>query len=1085
MVDPAMDAGAAITAQSFYAKDASVISKTSPTRAVLNCGAATFVLALLAAPVAGLAQTTAPATTAAADVAAEDEGTIVVTGSLIKNPNLISASPVNVTTADTIQLRASNVAEEVLRDIPGIVPNIGSAVNNGNGGASFVDLRGIGANRNIVLLDGDRIAPSGLAGQVDLNNIPLALVERVDALTGAAVTTYGADAISGVVNFVTKQDFSGADLQVSTGITERGDGQTFRADLTIGANFDGGRGNAVLSVGYQKADPVSQGNREISAFNVSTTTGAVSGGSGTATPSRFTGSRPLANGVPNTTAAFTQIGTRPGPVDPATGMPTAIPILAPVPGGANNSGNRQLSVDGNSLGAQYAFFNFNPFNIFQTPFERFNIFAKADYEISDALEVYSRGLYSKNTVRTIIAPSGLFSETLNVPLSNPFLPAGVRNQFCAFNIAPVTTGVTAAGMATAGQASYTPRFTPAECTAAATALSPSDPNYRTVTTSIGRRTVEFGPRSSEYVTQIFDYQVGARGGITENVSWDLSGSYGESTNRENATGYVIVPRAQEALLATNTTTCLSGNPLCVPLNVFGPPGSISPGAATYVSADSSTVRTTSLGQVRALISGDAGFALPSATDAVGFAVGAEYRKYQATVQPDAFSENGDLGGGGGPTPQVRGAYDVKEVYGEIIAPLVQDKPFFQNLTIEAGARYSDYSVEAPGVEGYDAFTWKAGGTWEMVDGFKVRGNYSRATRAPNIGELFSPVSTGLTNLGSDPCANGAPVGNAILTAICIAQGARPGDIASIDQPSAGQVNAYGGGNINIQPETATTWTAGVVFQPTFVPGLALTVDYYNIDVKRAITNQLPGDAIAACFGSQTAASATSAACTDIIRNPETGSLDGDAPGLPRPLTNRGRIKTDGIDATLSYSHDIGFAKLGITGNFNYTFHSTFQAAPSAINRECVGFYSVNCSFTGSIQPKLQTSLRTTLGFDSFDVSVLWRHTDSVRYEPQQFADDLAIALADECTDPAGADPDGCIIQPEFRRIKAYDYIDLTGRVNVMENLSMIFTVTNLLDRQPPLVGASVGSTSYNSGNTFPSTYDTLGRRYTMQVNLKF
>ena len=689
-----------------------IAAKTSLNRAALRGGAATFVLALLATPVAGLAQMAAPATTAATEAAAVDEGTIVVTGSLIKNPNLISAAPVNVTTAETIQLRAANVAEEVLRDIPGIVPNIGSAVNNGNGGASFVDLRGIGANRNIVLLDGDRIAPSGLAGQVDLNNIPLALIERVDALTGGAVTTYGADAISGVVNFVTKKDFSGVDLQLGTGLTERGDGQSFRADLTIGANFDGGRGNAVLSMGYQKADPVSQGDRDVSRFNVSSFTGARSGGSGTATPARFTGTRGLTGGVPNTTAQFTQTGVT------ADGTP----ILTPTPGGAANGGFRQVSPDGQSLVGQYNFFNFNPFNIFQTPFERFNIFAKANYEISDSLEVYSRGLFSKNTVRTIIAPSGLFSDTLNVPLSNPFLTATQRNQFCAFNTAAPTIGVDANGNAVSGQTSYTPRFTPAECAAAAVAVSPDDPNYRTVSTGIGRRTVEFGPRSSEYSTTVFDYQAGARGAITDKISWDLSGSYGESSNREVATGYVIVSRAQDALLATNPTTCLSGNPLCVPLNVFGPTGSISQASANYVSAAASTVRTTSLAQVSGLISGDLGFAIPSATDSINFAIGAEYRKYKATVEPDAFSEAGDLGGGGGPTPPVRGGYDVREVFGELVIPLVQDKPFFENLTIEAGARYSDYKVDTAGSPGYDAFTWKVGSTWEMVDGFKVRGN---------------------------------------------------------------------------------------------------------------------------------------------------------------------------------------------------------------------------------------------------------------------------------------------------------------------------------------------------------------------------
>ena len=161
-----------------------IVAKTSLNRAALKGSAATLVIAMLAMPVATFAQTTT-----AAAAAAEEESTIVVTGSLIKNPNLVSSAPVTVTTAETIQLRGSNVAEEVLRDIPGVVPSIGSAVNNGNGGASFVDLRGIGSNRNIVLLDGNRIAPAGLAGRVDLNNIPLALVERVDSLTGAAVTT--------------------------------------------------------------------------------------------------------------------------------------------------------------------------------------------------------------------------------------------------------------------------------------------------------------------------------------------------------------------------------------------------------------------------------------------------------------------------------------------------------------------------------------------------------------------------------------------------------------------------------------------------------------------------------------------------------------------------------------------------------------------------------------------------------------------------------------------------------------------------------------------------------------------------------
>ena len=187
------------------------------------------------------------------DAPAAGETTIVVTGSLISNPNLTRSAPVNVTSADEIELLQSNVAEEILREIPGIVPSVGSAVNNGNGGASFVDLRGLGTNRNLVLIDGGRVVPAGLAGVFDLNNIPLALVERVEVLTGGASTTYGADAISGVVNFVMRRDFAGLEANAGYQITEKGDGGTFRADLTLGANFDDGRGNAVFGIGYQEA----------------------------------------------------------------------------------------------------------------------------------------------------------------------------------------------------------------------------------------------------------------------------------------------------------------------------------------------------------------------------------------------------------------------------------------------------------------------------------------------------------------------------------------------------------------------------------------------------------------------------------------------------------------------------------------------------------------------------------------------------------------------------------------------------------------------------------------------------------------
>ena len=450
-------------------------------RARLSAGVAPVVL--------GLAMLATPAYAQDAQAADEETSTdeIVVTGSLIKNPNLEQSSPVSVVTSEEVELRQTNVAEQFLRELPSAVPSIGSQVNNGNGGNSYVNLRGIGSNRNLVLLDGQRTVPADLSSRVDLNNIPLALIERTDILTGGATTTYGADAVSGVVNFITKQDFAGIELAASEQLTEKGDGNTFRVDVTIGANFDDGRGNAVFSIGYQEADPVYQGDRAFSKDNISSFSGAP-GGSGTSVPSRITGARRL---------------------DPATGLPSTNP--------ATGNATLQLSPDGQSLVSTYALFNFNPYNVFQTPFSRFNMYGAARYEVSDAVEVYTRGFFAKNRVKTIIAPSGTFGSSLTLPLSNPFLPTGVRNQLCATDIDPSSTG-------------YQPRFTQAECNAAAVALNPTDPNYREIVAAIPRRFVEAGTRDNQYTTTVFNYGVGARGDITENIGWDVYGSYGESQN---------------------------------------------------------------------------------------------------------------------------------------------------------------------------------------------------------------------------------------------------------------------------------------------------------------------------------------------------------------------------------------------------------------------------------------------------------------------------------------------------------------------------------------------------------------------------
>ncbi len=1015
----------------------------------------------------------AKSTVAAADEAAAGDEEIVVTGSLIKNPNLERSAPVTVTTSDQIELKQSNVAEEVLREIPGIVPNIGSAVNNGNNGASYVDLRGLGSNRNIVLLDGNRIAPSNLVGRVDLNNIPLALVERVEVLTGGASTTYGADAVSGVVNFITKQNFQGVDVSASEQITEKGDGNTFRADVTMGGNFDDDKGNVVLSIGYQESDPIYQGARDFGAFNISSFSGTFAG-SGTGVPSRFTGTRP------------TLAGTTTPDINPATGN-----------GGARQIDTRTGSATAGAAVNTFSLFNFNPYNVFNTPFKRFNIFAQGKYEFTDNVELYTRALFSKNQVNTIIAPSGSFGSSVTIPLSNPYLPVALRNQFCAFNVATVA-------------GTYTPRFTPAECAAAATAVNPTDPNFRTVTSALSRRTTEVGPRVSEFATTIFDYRAGLRGKLTDAIDWDISGSYGESENRQSQQNYVLTSRLRSAVYATNVNTCLPNAPLgstaagCVPVNIFGPEGAITANQIPFLTSDATTLNKTSLAQGRGTISGDFGVSAPWAEDAIGFAVGTEYRKYRASQLSDTLSQQaGELGGAGGAAPNIDGGFDVWEGFGELVAPLVQDKPGFKSLTLEAGIRYSSYKVDAPGDPSYKTTTYKAGGSWEPVDGLKIRGNYSHAVRAPSISELFTPVSTGLTSLQNDPCASLTNAGAVIagrqpqpanLRAVCLAQGATAGTVNNILQPTAGQANVTQGGNINLKPEVSNSYTVGAVFTPAMVPGLSVTIDYYNIKITGAVSAPSAADALAACFQNVTAASATDPNCTIIRRNPLTGGLDGDpatTPGLLTAITNLGILKTDGIDLQANYSRDIGFAKLGLNFTGNYTHDSKFNSNPliaSTINRECTGFYSNNCA---SIQPKFQWSQRTTLSFKQIDVSLLWRHIDSVQQEPDDiingngpaFQGVLGGGTTQAAAVAAGNQFVGATV--DFQKIKAVNYFDLSTRVAVNDNLSLTVTVQNLFDKQPPLVGSNVGTTSYNSGNVYPSTYDSLGRRFAVAARLKF
>ncbi|MEO1043862.1 MAG: TonB-dependent receptor [Pseudomonadota bacterium] len=1039
----------------------------------LKTGAAPVVLGLSLIASPAFAQDQAPEDVQEADDQGPgaDETPIVVTGTLIKNPAIEATNPVAVISSEELELRQTNVAEEFLRQLPASVPSIGSAVNNGNGGAAFVNLRGVGSVRNLVLLDGKRFVPADSTGRVDLNSIPLAVLERTDILTGGATTTYGADAVSGVINFITRRDFAGIDASVASQITEQGDGAVFRTDITIGANFDDGRGNAVLSVGYQNADEVLQGGRDFSLFNVSSFSGNP-GGSSNAVPANI---------------IFASLTDPASICDPAITDPTMCPLVAGSANPANNGRQQvpngfgftngiiaQINQAGTDIELDDPFnnglfnpnpFNFNPFNIFQTPFERFNIFGSARYEINENVELYTQGTFTRQTVSTIIAPGGSFFNTYQLNLNNPLIPDAIAERFGA------------------GLGLFGADFDAARNTQFGPTLANGDPNpdYVQFAAQVRRRSVEAGTRNSDFTTTLFNIVAGVRGNITDYIQYDVSGTYGESERIQRQSGFARFERLQQSLLAipdgTGGAVCTDTTAGCLPINLFGTLGNLgSPETIGFVfDLTQQVINTSTIATVNGTITGDFdGFAI--AETPIAFAAGVEYREFTATRLSDEASQTpGAVVGGGGAAPDINGSYDVLDAFGEIVIPILEGQSFAEELVLEAGVRYSDYSTA--GTE----WTWKAGASWTPVNGLTFRGNFQRAARAPNIGELFVPVVTGLANLQNEPCQGPTPPTGGLLEA-CLAQvpAGSPGAAAiaagQVQPPAAGQINVTTGGNPNLGVEEAETYTFGVIIQPEEIPGLTVTVDYFNIAVDGAISTPAVGDVISACFDNPSAAN-PNCGIDRISRNPTTGGIDGapdETPGLFLNASNLGRIRTDGIDLTIFYGTDLT-DNIGLNVSFNgtWTNENRFQATPASLDRDCVGFFSVNC---GSPQSEFAWNQRTSLIFDDeLTVSLLWRFLSGLEQEPDDIANQGSAFIGNS---PIFGDVD-------FTQIPDESYFDLSLQWDATENLLFTFTVQNLFDNQPAIVGSNIGTTAFNSGNIFPSSYDPLGRRYAATARLRF
>jgi outer membrane receptor protein involved in Fe transport len=952
----------------------------------------TTLLGLASAPLLAVA----PAAAQEAPQAAQEGDVVVVTGTRIAQEGFVSSSPIQTIDSDELGRQQPVDVEDVLRDMPQFLPGNGSQANNGSTGTSTVDLRGLTTPRTLPLIDGKRMVGFDPNGLFDVTVIPLALLERVDVVTGGASAVYGSDAIAGVVNFILNDDFQGAQLDATYSITDHGDGETDSYQGTIGAGFDDGRGNVVLSVGYLNKEAVFQTR-----------------GPGAVPPALSSTTVPAAiDNAVGPRQAFTQTG---------------------------NLDDFDINTEG---------FNFNPQNLYQTPQTRWTATALAKYEFNDSIEAYSRFIYSDSVSAPNLASSGTFGFFFGIPVDNPFLTPQALGNLTANN--PVVPCAQ-----TAQDNGYAVTAPPGDC----------------VNVGVRWRAVPVGPRA-----YVFDYNTfQALGGLRGDFygwNWDLAAAHGETSLKRQQNNDVNAVRVQQAFFATSPTTCFDPSNFCAPLNIFNPSIPPTAEALDFIRLNLQVQAVTTQDYVTFNAGRELAFLKsPWANTGAAVSVGAEYRAEESHYEPDAASQSGDSPGFGQTLP-VHGQYDVREVFGEAIMPIVEDKPFFQAVNLELGYRYSDYSTSG------NVDSYKAGMDWSPIDGLRFRGMYQRAVRAANISELFAPFLPGTGDLLIDPCANGAP-GSPLtgqLAALCIATGVPTAAISggTLAQPTSGQVNNFSGGNPDLTPEKADTYTIGAVWQPDFLPGLGATIDYYNIKVDNAISLRPINDVMDGCYNPvrNTTMVATFSDCLFIHRNTINGSLEGPLQfGVEQTNENIGEVKAEGIDYSISYAFDIGeWGGIEASLNGTHVIESSYIPVLGGERINCEGVYGKQCGLpstvtatTGGPTPEDRFVQRTTWTYGPFDFSYLWRYLSGTDVEAAQLAD----------TDPESAS------------IDAVSYIDLFFSWQVYDWAKLKFSVTNVFDEEAPFVATETGSTVFNSGNTYPSTYDVLGRVFTVGVTTKF
>lgn len=926
---------------------------------------------------------------------------IEVTGSRIKKAEIEGQSPVQIVSREQIDRSGLNSIGDVLQQLTGSGSSLNTKFNSsgnfgfppdGGGvgaGSTTVDLRHLGAKRVLVLVDGVRwvneSSASGVSTAVDLNTIPLAAVDRIEVLEDGASTLYGSDAIGGVVNIITKRNVDGAQVNAQYGEFDKGDGETQSYDFSIGGQAD--KLSFFFAASYVEQKEISSADREQARFPVPGT-GLTFGSSGTPN-GRFVFINPTANSA----CPLTDLDDDGTPETPFCNITT--PNGSSFPNGPDFPNDFIPFTTANR-------FNFSPFNLLLTPNERKNIFAKFDYELSSSVRWYSRFSYTERESTNQAAPEPIFlgsgagtgnplADDITISASNPFNPFGI-DLVSADNLI-----------------------------------------------LLGRRPIEGGPRIFEQDVDTTYFATGLEGDFEfagRPFFWDVNYVRGENEAKQVTFGSYNLARINRGLGPIENCTAP-----CVPLNLFGGPGTLTPEMIAFIQPILNDVSQNELEMITANITGDV-FDLPAGP--LSFALGYEYRDQEGFFRPDPIIASGESNGV--PALPTSGGFDVDEVYLELNIPLLADLPMVKKLDLSAATRYSDYSTFG------DDFTNKVGLRWQVNDELLIRGTFAEGFRAPSIGELFGSESRFDATL-KDPCLIGLdgspPTGSA---SNCAALGVPPNT-----QQINSQISITTGGNDQLDAETSDSYTAGFVWSPAFATNAAwadrldIEFTWYRHEVDGAIQ----------AIDAQTQLDL----CVDTL-DPEfcngiTRSGSGSINSFNNTLVNLGSIETEGWDADLFWSlPEKSWGKIGIA--WQNTFVDSFKAVGAGGSRQPNG---VGIEVNDSAIPEWTSNLTVDWRLGPWSASWVLRHIDS---------------LTEECGDAASFPV--CSNQAEgTNRLGSITYHDFQVgyRLDVLKGVNFNAGLNNAFDKDPPLC------LSCSLNGLDASTYDLPGQVWYVRASVNF